>query len=422
MRGYCVAFFAVAAVLETNMPAALAGDPSPNTTKADHEVHPMALDRLRNAMHKLVDDKKRAGIAYGIYYRGKLIALEGYGLSDRAKATPMTPDTIVRLFSMSRAVTTVAFLTLVEDGKVGLDDPVSKYLPEFAETPVLQSAEANSTKTVAQVRPMTIRHLLTYTSGLGYPFEYPAAIAVKQTSLMGPSVTTEEGVRRIAKLPLFSQPGDRWRYGFSGDVLGRVAEVVSGQPLDCFVQERLLDRIGMNDTAFWVPPGKIDRLARAYGPVGKDPLGDVNATWQPEYGTFDRPIAFLSAGGGLASTTRDYLIFTRLLLGGGTVDGVRVLKPETVRKMLTGHAPLQPGLAYQPKKSFGYGLAVADEDAPRPFGIKGHEATWGGLANTFFLVDTQNDLAAVAMTQYFGPESDIFTETFRAGVYELIAK
>ncbi len=413
---------AVTALLGSMAAPALAAPPAAAAAPAGGDIDPAALDRLRAAMRKLVDDGKRAGIAYGVYHHGKLVALDGYGLSDRVSKTAMTPDSIVRIFSMSRAVTTVAFLTLVEQGKVGLDDPVSKYLPEFATTPVLRSADGTSIDTVAQVRPITIRHLLTYTSGLGYPFEYPAGITVKQTELMGPTVTTEEGVRRTAKLPLFSQPGERWRYGLSGDVLGRVAEVVSGMPLDRFMRERLFDRIGMKDTAFWVPPAKIDRLAKAYGPVGTDSLGDVNATWQPEYGSFDRPNSFLSAGGGLATTTRDYLLFTRLLLGGGSVDGVRILKPETVRDMLTGHAPLQPGLSYRPNISFGYGLGVLDKDAPRPFGIKGHEATWGGLANTFFIVDTENDLSAVAMTQYFGPDADSFTDSFRAGVYGLIAR
>jgi CubicO group peptidase (beta-lactamase class C family) len=385
------------------------------------DVDPAALARLRDAMHGMVDAHKRAGIAYGVMYRGRLVALDGYGMRDISRKLPMTPDSIMFLASMTRAVSTVGFLTLVDEGRVGLDDPVARYIPEFARTQVLiRSADGRPAGIVPQVRPMTIRQLLTYTSGLGYPFEYPSGMTVDQATLMGPDVTTQEGIRRIAALPLFAQPGDRWRYGFSGDVLGRIAEVVSGQSLDVFLKQRVFDKLGMADTGFWVEPDKVDRLARAYGPKDGKPLADLNDTWQRIYGSFDRPIAFLSGGGGLASTTTDYLKFTQMLIQGGTLNGVRILRPETVKDMLTGHAPLQPGLSYRPHMAFGYGLGVYDEDAARPAGLKGHEASWGGLANTFFLVDTDHDLAAVAMTQYYGPDADMFTEIFRQGVYGLV--
>ncbi|CAN5477616.1 serine hydrolase domain-containing protein [soil metagenome] len=420
-----LSLFAALAMAGVTPPAWAQPSPPAQSAPANigADVDPAALARLSAAMRALVHDHKRAGIAYGVMYKGKMVAMEGIGLRDMAKGLPMTPDSIVFLASMSRAVSTVGFLTLVEEGKVGLDDPVAKYLPEFASMSVLiQSADGKPVGIVPQVRPMTIRHLLTYTSGLGYPFTYPAGMTVDQATLMGPNVTTGEGIRRIAALPLFSQPGDRWRYGFSGDVLGRVAEVVSGQSLDVFLKARVFDQLGMSDTGFWMGPDKVDRLARAYGPKDGKPLADLAGTWQAIYGSFDRPIAFLSGGGGIASTTIDYLKFTQMLVQGGTLNGVRILKPETVTDMLTGHAPLQPGLAYQPDMKFGYGLGVFDEGAKRPGAIKGHEATWGGLANTFFFVDTDHDLAAVAMTQYYGPDPDEFTRTFRDAVYGLLVR
>jgi len=380
-----------------------------------------ALATLKSDMHGLVDRHERSGIAYGVMLRGRLVALDGYGLRDRARNLPMTPDTICRLFSMTRAISTVAFLTLVEEGKVGLDDPVAKFVPAFGQTQVLRLVDGKVSGLEPQASPMTVRHLLTYTSGLAYPQEYPAELKVVQSELMGPNIDTVAGIDKLAKIPLVHQPGSRWTYGFSGDVLGRIAEVASGQPFDRFLHERLLDRIGMKDTDFWMRPPAVDRLAKAYGPVGTDKLADVNSQWQPEYGTFDKPIPFLSAGGGLASSTTDYLRFLQLLLNGGEIDGVRILKPETMKDMLTGHASLVPGLAYRPNAAFGYGLAVLDDKAQRPFGIASQEAGWFGVANTTFFVDPQHQLAAVGMTQYFGSGFGLFPETFRNAVYRLIA-
>lgn len=372
-------------------------------------------------MQDLIDRQERAGIAYVVMVDGELVARNGRGLGDRTAGTPMTPASIVRLFSMTRAVTSAAFLTLVEQGNVSLDDPVSKFLPAFGDSSVLRTADGPSWDVVPQDQPMTVRMLLTYTSGLGYPFEYASPNTPLLTEFIGPLHSTEEGVEAMARLPLFEQPGTRWRYGLSGDVLGRIAEVVSGQPLDEFLSERLLKPLGMEDTGFWVPPGKIDRLARAYGPAGDERLADLTSTWQAEYGTFDRPISFLSGGGGLASTADDYLRFLQMLLSGGMAGNTRILSPRSVADMLTGHVPLTPGLAYRPHARFGYGLCVLDPEAERPFGLPSQEATWEGLANTVFLIDPKHKLAAVGLTQYFGPDPASFTNAFRTAVYRLIA-
>jgi CubicO group peptidase (beta-lactamase class C family) len=378
------------------------------------------LARLDADMQQLVDRHERAGIAYGVVLDGRIVALAGVGMRDRAAALPMTPTSIVRLFSMTRAITSAAFLTLIEQGLVSLSDPVARFLPAFGDTHVLRSPDGAIGDVVPQDRPITIEMLLNYTSGLGYPFQYRPGEQPLMTDIIGHARSTGEGIDRLARLPLFDQPGTRWRYGFSGDVLGRIAEVVSGQPFDAFLRERVLDPLGMVDTGFWVPPADIDRLAKAYGPVGDDPLADVDMTWRAEYGAFDRPIAFLSGGGGLASTTEDYLRFVQMLLDDGMAAGTLVLAAESVTAMLTGHVPLAPGLAYRPHARFGYGLAVLDPEAERPFGVATQEATWEGLANTVFYIDRQHRLGAVGMTQYFGEDPDLFTRTFRNAVYRLI--
>lgn len=416
------ACFAVAlmSLASTSLPA-IAAPPPPLPAVDVSGVDPAALRHLHDAMQTLVDNRQRADIAWGVMVHGKLVSLDGIGYANRKTRTPMTPKTIVRLFSMSRAVTTAAFLTLVDEGKVSLDDPVAKYLPEFGQTRVMSTYDNSVPTTVAQVRPMTIRMLLDYTAGLGYAQTYPKSMNMVQSSIMGPGISTEQAIKNIAKLPLQSQPGDRWRYSFSGDVVGRVAEVVSGKPLDQFLADALYAKVGMVDTGFWAPKQDLDRLAVPYGPLANEPLEDLSVAWTKEFGTFDKPIASLSAGGGLVSTTEDYLRFLSMLVAKGKINGVQVLKAETVADMVSQHAKLEEGLGYRPNTSFGYGLGVVDDMVPRPHGVLGHEATWGGLANTYFFIDTVNDIVAVGMTQYYGAGADEFPTAFREAVYGLVA-
>lgn len=380
-----------------------------------------AVQQLHDDMQALVSEKQRAGIAWVVMIDGKIVSRDGVGYANLATKAPMAPDSIVRLFSMSRALSTAAFLTLVDEGKVSLDDPVAKYLPEFADTRVMKSYDNSVPGTNPQVRPMTVRMVLDYTAGLGYAQTYPKSMHMVQSEIMGPGITTTQAIRNIAKLPLQSQPGEHWRYSFSGDVAGRIAEVVSGKPLDQFLRDALYVKLGMKDTGFWAPKKDLARLSIPYGPLANDPLADLRVAWTAEFGTFDKPIESLSAGGGLVSTADDYIRLLAMLSNGGVYNGRQVLKPATVADMLSQHAKLEEGLAYRPQMSFGYGLGVLDDMAPRPFGVEGHEATWGGLANTVFYIDPVNHMAAVGMTQYYGADGARFPEAFRKAVYRLIA-
>lgn len=379
----------------------------PRATPAEAGLDAAAMEALKTRMHRLVDDGSRAGIVYGVVYKGKLVALDAYGKRDIARNLPMTEDTIFRLFSMSRAVTAAAALTLQEEGKLKQSDPVAKFVPEFAKTPVIRSVQGDVVTTEPQATPLTVRHLYTYTAGLGYSFDMPKSYGMKMSEVLQADGTTESGIRALAAYPLLSQPGKQWQYGFSSDVLGRVMEVASGQPLDVFLKQRLFDRIGMTDTAFWYPDNH-DRIARTYGPSKDGGLTDVTATtMELEYGSFKKPIGFKSAGGGLASTVTDYLRFCQMLLNGGELGGVRVLQPQTVNEMITRQTTPEQKLAmwYRPGPHlYAWGLAIgvaAEEgDSPMPHGKR--EAGWAGMMNTFYFIDPERDLAAVAMSQHYG--------------------
>jgi CubicO group peptidase (beta-lactamase class C family) len=385
-----------------------------------------ALDTLRSAMHRLVDDKLRAGLVYGIVYRGKIVTIDAYGYRDLEHKLPMTADTIFRIFSMSRAVTSAAILTLVDDGTIGLDDPVAKYLPEFAATPVIRSVQGDEILTEPQSMKLSVRHLFTYTAGLGYAFDWPKSLGFTMGDVLRLDEPTRVGIRALATMPLLTQPGAKWHYGFSGDVLGAVAEVAANEPLDRFLAERLTGKLGMKDTGFWLEPGQVGRLSRAYGPAGGQPLADITSAWQKEYGTFDKPIKFLSAGGGLASTVPDYLRLLLMLLNGGELDGVRVLKPETVRMMLSRQTTPEQGLTYwyDPSASplfkdraWGLGISVPAAEITPKSAPDGQMDGWAGLMNTVFFVDPGHDLAAVAMSQYLGPDADALGQTLHRGLY-----
>jgi CubicO group peptidase (beta-lactamase class C family) len=235
-------------------------------------------------------------------------------------------------------------------------------------------------------------------------------------------------VTKLARYPLLAQPGAKWIYGFHSEVLGRIAEVVSGQPFNVFLEERLLARLGMRDTGFWVPRGAPDRLAEVYGPDAGGRLARRNAT---PSSTYTRPGTFFSAGGGLVSSVPDYLRFGQLLLNGGTLDGIRVLKPATVRAMGTNALTeaqggevnwyqLQPNALF---RGYGWGLAIGVRLPGRVHTVPGSDGdlAWGGLASTSYFIDPREQLVAVAMSQYAGPEVDEIGFVLREGVYAALA-
>jgi CubicO group peptidase (beta-lactamase class C family) len=318
---------------------------------------------------------------------------------------------------MTKPVTTVAVMILVEEGKVALDDPVLKFVPEFADVKVLTEGGDR----VAADSPMTVEHLLTHSSGLSYGFF--GASAVDALYIEANPIAAAEGLddfaRRVAELPLIASPGTRWNYSVSTDILGRVVEVASGQPFDEFVKERILDPLDMNDTAFWVAEEKRARFMANYAKPGDA----LVITDSPADGEYTSPPNFPSGGGGLTSTASDYIRFAQMLLEGGSLGDVRILAPETVAKMRMNRlpdalVPIELGDFLSPGYGFGLGFAVmVDEDAsPEP----DHNGVfrWAGAANTFFWIDPEAELIGMVWTQFVPFAAYDLEREFQTLVYE----
>ena len=390
------------------------------------------IAKMTSDMKALVDQNLRAGVVFGVVRDRKLVALEAFGKRSVERGLPMELDSVFRLYSQSRAVTGAAILTLLDDGKIALDDPVAKYIPEIAGMQVItEIKDGQIVATEPQNPAMTLRHLFTYTAGLGYANDWPKSVGIEQRDILSLDQTIEAGIRKLAKYPLLYQPGAKWVYGFHSDVLGRVAEVASGQPFDQFLRERLTGKLGMVDTAFWVNDNETDRLADIYGPgPTRGSLINRTATAPPSSG-YTRPAKLFAAGGGLVSTASDYLRFLQMLLNGGELDGTRILKPETVKAMLTRQTTPEQGLVYWYQhastpvfRGYAWGLTIgvrADEGPHAAPGSPG-DAAWGGLANTAFFVDPKQRLAAVAMTQYLGADEPTVPLILRNGVYAALNK
>jgi len=391
-------------------------------------VSARGLADLKSQVNAMITKGERAGLVYAIARKGKIVALEALGKRDLERDLPMEKNTAFRIYSMSRAVTSAAALTLIDEQKLRLDDPVMKYIPSIANMKVIKQASGNDVVLENQSLPMTVRHLFTYTSGLGYANDWPKSFNFQQRNVLDPDVTLADGIENLTTYPLLYQPGAKWHYGFSGDVLGRVAEIASGQPLDAFLKARLFERIGMRDTGFWISEADAQkhRLAEVYSRrTATDQLTNTTATATP-LSHFTRPGKLFSAGGGLVSTVPDYLRFTQMLLNGGVLDGQKILNPETVRMMLSQQTTADQGAVYwyapgQFTSVTGYywGLAIgvrpnnADASVPGKPG----EVGWSGLANTFFLINLKEQVVAVVMAQYQGINGNDLSTIFRSGVY-----
>ncbi len=389
-----------------------------------------ALAQLDRRMQELVTSGKRAGVVYGVMRRGRLAALQAHGLRNIERALPMTTDSVFRLYSQSRAVTAAAFLTLQDAGRIGLDDPVAKYVPEIGSMRVISALSRDRVvATVPQRRPMTVRHLLNYTSGLGYAADWPRHAGpdgdtMEQRAILNLGGTLADMTARLAKYPLLYQPGARWTYGFHSDVLGRVAEVVTKEPFDAFLDRALLQRLGMPDTGFYLRRGAPDRVAEVYGPDAGGLLAPRVAVPSSNYTSRG---SFFSAGGGLVSTVPDYLRFCQALLNGGELDGVRVLRSATVAAMLRNALTAEQGgevnwYRYAQDdlfRGYGWGLGIGVRLPDHVHTVPGSDGdvAWGGLASTAYFIDPQQQLVAVAMSQYLGPEVNELAFVLREGVY-----
>ena len=421
--------FCAALVLSFSAGFTLAQEPLPRAEPAEVGMTESGLAALAASMRGLVDDGQRAGVAWGVAKDGKLVQLDAYGYRNKDAGLPMETDTVFRLYSQSRAVTGAAILTLVDDGSMALDDPVANYLPEIANMPVIAELRRNKVvRTVPQDPPMTIRHLFNYTAGFGYATSWPAGVGIEQREILALDHTLEDMVDLLTTYPLLAQPGEKWIYGYHSDVLGALAEVVSGRDFDDFLDRRLFRPLGMDDTGFWVRRGSNDRLAVVYGP---DETGELVARDAPPSSSYTQPGIFFSGGGGLVSTVPDYLRFGQMILNGGELDGERILKAGTVAEMGTNaldaaQGPVSFGASFVPAHPFtgyGWGLAIGVRMSDAVHTVPGSpgDMVWGGLANTTYFFDPVENIVAVAMTQYLGPDSDELVFRLRERVYGALA-
>ncbi len=357
------------------------------------------LVRFDAAVEDRAARQVRAGYAAILIRNGETHIVTA-GMRDIATGEPMQADTQVRLASMSKPVTAVAVMMLVESGDIALDDPVASYIPAFATTGVATSFEPDADgqyATVPQASPITIRQLLTHTAGVGYIFDDETGLGrdyIANTLYQGTGDLAGK-IDQLAALPLLAQPGTRWIYSYSNDILGRVVEVASGMPFQDFLQARIFDPLGMADTTFFVTDEEMAAAATLYVHGEDGQLYPAYSDDNPEY----RP-DWASGGGGLISTALDYSRFARMLLGQGSLDDVTILQPETIAAMTSNHVEAAQMPSDMAGLGYGYGLGIVlpgTVEAPA-LGIVG-DYSWGGLFDTDFFVSPSAGLVAVMMTQ-----------------------
>jgi CubicO group peptidase (beta-lactamase class C family) len=394
-------------VLLTAAAGAFADPPLPAASPESQGFSPQRLERLHARLRSLVDEGRYAGMVSLLARNGRLVDWQTYGLRDVEQKLPMEKDTIVRIYSMSKILTSVAALILHEEGRLKLEDPVSKYLPLLEKPKVMTGGTVKAPVLVAAKAPMTIKHLLTHTSGFIYGFGQAPIDKLYSQSGMFDVSSMDEFVAKAAKLPLAHEPGTKFRYGISTDILGAVVEKVSGQTLDAFVEQRICKPLGMVDTGYDVPEEKMARLAKVY--QRKD------GRFQPVEavaGSFaEKGRGFPTGGAGMFSTAGDYARFAQMLLGGGELDGVRILGRKTVELMRANHLNHLPRTTHEFSEADGFGLGVyvrLDLAKSNQLGSKGTFG-WSGAATTNAIMDPQENLVAILMAQHFPfNEGDLF--------------
>jgi CubicO group peptidase (beta-lactamase class C family) len=382
-----------------------------------------------------LDTGKIAGAVTLVARHGKVAYLSAIGLRDKERARPMTPDTVFRIYSMTKPITSIAMMMLVEEARCALADPVHRYLPAWEHLRVMRYGAWPNFVTETARRPMTIRDLMTHTSGLTYGFVFnnqlDAAYRQLRVSAGVPGedrpVTFKDMADKLAQLPLLFSPGTRWNYSVSTDIVGYLVELISGQPFDRFVQTRILEPLGMRDTGFSVPAHARERFAANYRRAPKTLL---QLEEDPEQSIYLESPTFCSGGGGLVSTAEDYRRFCQMLLNGGAYQGHRLVSRKTIELMTLNHLPAGQDLAelaigtfsetlYE-GVGFGLGFAVAVDPARRQLLGSTGEYSWGGAASTAFWVDPREDLLVIFLTQLMPSTIYSFRGQLRNLVYAAI--
>lgn len=402
------------------------------------------LDRTEaHLKSRYIDAGRFPGTQLLVYRRGKVVHSAVQGFADVERKVPLKDDTIFRIYSMTKPLTTVAFMMLVEEGRVALDEPVVRYIPEWKNLGVFVAGVWPNFLTRPLSRPMLIVDLLRHTSGLTYGFQQrsnvDAAYREAKIGEVEKAGTLDTMIADLAKIPLEFSPGEAWNYSVATDVIGYLIGKISGMPFEQFLKERILDPLGMNDTDFHVPADKAHRLAACYS---ANPQGDMtfHATERkgmtlqddPKTSSFLSPPSFISGGGGLCSTAADYLTFCRALINGGEVGGVRLIGPKTLQLMTSNHLPGGldlPGLsrslfseATYNGIGFGLGFSVTMDPAKTLIPGSRGEYAWGGAATTSFWIDPAEELIAIFMTQVLPSSAYPLRRELRTLVYSAITE
>jgi CubicO group peptidase (beta-lactamase class C family) len=408
----------------------------------DKEKQGMSCERLER-IERFVDDNyiangKLAGALVQVWRRGGLALNSVLGLADRERQVPLAEDSIFRIYSMTKPITSVAVMMLVEECKIALDDPVSKYIPAWEKLGVHAGGFMESFQTRPLARPMLVVDLLRHTSGLTYGFQQNTNVDAAYRKLkigeLATEGTLEEMIEKLATLPLEFSPGEAWNYSVATDVLGYIVGKVSGTSFEVFLKERIFDPLGMVDTAFYVPQEKVSRFCACYaiGALGSKITSAQAPTLQddPRISPYLNPPTFVSGGGGLVSTATDYMRFARMLLQGGELDGVRLLGPRTLALMTANHLPGGVDLPRLSRSMFseaiyegvGFGLGFATTVTPAATLIPGSAGDffWGGAASTFFWVDPREDLIVLFLTQLLPSSAHPVRRQLRTMVYSAI--
>lgn len=353
---------------------------------------------LAQGMRDAVDEGNLAGIVSALLRDGKLVHLDTYGHQDVENQIPLSEDTIFRIFSMTKPVTGVALMMLVEEGKLTLDDAVSRHIPELANLQVaIEDGPGGFPVTEPATHEMTVRELMSHTGGLTYGMFSRSQVDSMYVSanILDANGTLKDMIDKLARIPLRQQPGSLWHYSVSVDVQGYLVEVLSGQPFDQFLQERLFTPLNMVDTGFGVPDDKRARFAKMYQstPDGLQSPSDGLG------GDYPDPATFLGGGGGLVSTISDYMNFTRMLANGGELNGVRILSPESVEIMRSNQLPAgMDEIPGYPGNQFGVDFAIVTDPA-RNNGMSEGSYWWWGIGGTWFWIDPVENLTFIGMIQ-----------------------
>jgi CubicO group peptidase (beta-lactamase class C family) len=395
------------------------------------------LQRVTNLVQRYIDAGRYAGAISVIARHDQVVHFETYGSMDDEAGKPMAHDAIVRAYSMTKPIASIALMQQYEEGLFQLDDPVAEYVPEFAGLHVFDGGDEHDFRVRAPEREMTVRDVLMHTSGLiARNAAHPVGKMYEAAGLKGSASdgTLHDMIRKVGELPLACDPGSEWNYGISTDVVGYLVEVLSGQPLDRYLAERVFDPLGMPDTGFHVPESEVERFAACYEKADADATNGSGKRYRlqdaPATSHYTTPRTYFSGAGGLVTTATDYMRFSRMLANGGELEGARVIGTRTLEFMAMNHLPSggdlstmgQPHFNETTMEGIGFGLGFAvllDPTRAQLLGTPG-EYYWGGAASTAFFVSPGEDLAVVFLTQLLPSSSYPIRRELRIATYQAI--